>query len=178
MAPWRGEDISSFKRLTCHPKRLQPQGRAVPPGAGREGLWGELAQRLWTGGPPSSCSASLVTWPHPQWGGRGADLSHLPCSQTSPVPSPGDMLILAPSPGRGASWGHSHHLLHHWGQSLELGLGSASPKACDTCKGNRCWKNLRFWEGSLLNAQQTLQLLPENKSMVTEKEMMPTHGTI
>ena len=101
MAPWRGEDISSFKRLTCHPKRLQPQGRAVPPGAGREGLWGELAQRLWTGGPPSSCSASLVTWPHPQWGGHGADLSHLPCSQTSPVPSPGDMLIPAPSPGQG-----------------------------------------------------------------------------
>ena len=65
------------------------------PGAGREGLWGELAQRLWAGSPPSSCSASLVTWPHPQWGGRGADLSHLLCSQTSPVPSPGDVLIPA-----------------------------------------------------------------------------------
>ena len=45
--------------------------------------------------------ASCVTWLHSQWGGRGADLSHLPCSQTSPVPSPGDMLIPAPSPGQG-----------------------------------------------------------------------------
>lgn len=178
MAPWRGEDISSFKRLTCHPKRLQPQGRAAPSWSWKGGALG------W------ACPAALGWQPT-------ILLLCLPCDLASPsvgrtwsrpLPPPLQPDLPCPftwgrahsctSPGWGASWGHSHHLLHHWGQSLELGLGSASPKACDTCKGNRCWINLWFWEGSLQNAQQTLQLLPENKSMVTEKEMMPTHGTV
>lgn len=105
----------------------------MPPGAGR-GFGVSLPSGSGLAAPPSSCSASFVTWLHPQLGGRGADLSHLPCSQTSPVPSPGDMLIPAPSPGRGLPV----DLLS------ELDLGSAFPVVHGTHKGNRNGMKLQF----------------------------------
>ena len=101
------------------------------------GLWGELAQWLWTGGPTTillCLPRDLATWLHPQLGGRGAELSHLPCSQTFPVPSPGDMLIPAPSPGQGLPV----DLLS------ELDLGSAFPAVHGTHKGNRNGMKLQF----------------------------------
>lgn len=85
------------------------------------------------------------------------------------------MLIPAPSPGRGLPV----DLLS------ELDLGSAFPVVHGTHKGNRNGMKLQFSvneegirEGSLQNAQQTLQSLPGNKTMVTEKEAMPIHGMV
>ena len=88
LGTWRGKVVFSAPVSQVpsdwdpHLKRLQPQGQAVPPGAGREGLWGELAQWLWTSGSPSSCSP-------PMWLGftlSGEDVEQT--SLTSPAARP------------------------------------------------------------------------------------------
>ena len=149
MAPWRGEDISSFEWLTCHLKPLQPQGQAVPPGAGREGALGR------------ACPVAPDWQPHhplalaPLW--LGFTLRWEDVEQTSPT-SP------AARPSLSLHLGTCLFLHHHLDRELP---GDTHTTSFTTEASSQSWSGISFSQSPWhTQGEQTL-----NKPVVPGRQL-------